>query len=208
MCQANNIHVLGLAAHRHMPATHYQGKGSSWQPADVPMPTWMCTACTQTRTERSGTAAHRDVPDPSQPGARSLPSTCRKVNTDKNKTIKITSPESTQNGSKNSVTFCLLLLRLLSPCWSSLATELAAPLATWPLSLVTLTRTLWSLSPSLTSHKKHRTFCVAGAAETQVGTDTQTKSKGKIQPRQHTTFSLLFLQPWEKSIRCSESNSA
>lgn len=185
MCQANNIHVPGLVA---------LGQGNVIREKRVLSSLQMCTAHTHTQKWHCCPQGRASPIPASSQGPLSLPS---RVNTDNSKTTKITSPESTQNQEQRHVLLAAASLNL--PDWPRSCT------CPWPPSQ----GHCWSLSPSLTSHKKHPTnVCVAGAAGTRVGADTQTKSKGKIQPRQHTTFSLLFLQPWEKSIRCSESNSA
>lgn len=178
MCQAANIRVAGL-----------------WHPQTrVPRGNRMCTAQghghTRTGAAPLPTGTHQ-TRHCQQPGVTISPpsSACRKVNADRNKTTKITSPECARNGSKNGVTFCLLPLEpaLAKPGHG------AAPAATWPPLLATLARTLLVTLPQPHFTLKAPNIRVAGAAETQVGADTQTKSKGKNPaPSAHNLFPPLF----------------
>lgn len=159
--------------------------------ADVPALTRMCTA------HAHGHARRGAAPLPT--GTRrthrcSLPSTCREVNADYNKTTKITGPESTRNGSKNSVTFCSLpLLRFSSPRRPSLATELHQQPPGHPRRSPSQGH-CWSLSPSLISHKKHRIFA----------SQVQQKHKLELTPRQRARAksSPVSTQPFPSSF-CS-----
>lgn len=161
---------------------------------------------------RTSTAARRDPPDPhrcpAQAAARGdapSPAACWKVNADNNKTTEITSPESAREtglrAAPRSICCCRSAPR-------AKASSKAPPPRTRPAfpCLFCQGAASRSLRPHFT--QKASNICIAGAAETQVRADPQTNGKGKIKPCQRVTFFFLFLQPWEKSIRCSESNSA
>lgn len=209
---------------KHTPAIRYQRRTSARKHVDRHTLTCMCTphadvhawgepAPLPAGTRRTPVAASNRAAIAAGAGSSGgdapSPAACRKVNADNSKTTEVTSPESARETGL-SAALRSICCRSSAPRARAGRSQQQSTTRTHPASssLPSLQRRRRSLPPQPRFTQKASNICVAGAAETQVGADPQMKSKGKIKPCQRATFFSLFLQPWEKSIRCSESNSA